>query len=76
MCHYNPGGGTAIYFAELVSKESSTYEENSPFKVDIVALAMRAMWHMTCCTWSTSHVPWITEKGGVLSLLQLIILLI
>lgn len=44
------GGGTAIYFAELVSKESSTYEENSLFKVDIVALAMRTMWHMTCCT--------------------------
>lgn len=42
MCYYNlgGGGGIVIYFVELVLKESSIYEENLFFKVDIVVLVM------------------------------------
>lgn len=70
MCYYNlGGGGIVIYFVELVLKESSIYEENLFFKVDIVVLVMWVMWYMICCIWFILYVLWIIEKGGVLLLL-------
>lgn len=47
---------------ELVLKESSIYEDNLFFKVDIVVLVMWVMWYMICCIWFILYVLWIIEK--------------